>query len=141
MKKMLMMAVMVLTLAFSAVCSASNGSVLDAQEKIVNNFLNGSNFKSVSSVMTEDMKKNFDEKSYNNFKEFMAKNYGKVSNNRLMVVEKRVDADVLIYHFNAEKVPEANFIFAFKVEKEKPMLTYFNILLPQKEEAPADEKK
>ena len=77
MKKMLMMVVMVLTLAFSAVCSVSNGSLLDAQEKIVGNFLKGTNYKSVSALMNDDMKKNWDEKTYNNFKEQIAKDSAK----------------------------------------------------------------
>lgn len=140
MKKMLMMTVMVLMLAFSAVCSASNGSVLDAQEKIVGNFLNGSNFKSVAAVMNEDMKKNWDEKTYTNFKEQIAKDFGKINTNDLILVEKHKGADILLYQVTSEKVPAARFVFLFQVEKEKPLLADFNIMLPKKEEAAAEKK-
>ncbi len=56
-----MMFVMVMMLAFSAVCSASNGKVLDSEEALAAKFLNG-DFKVVSAVMSDDMKKNWDEK-------------------------------------------------------------------------------
>lgn len=135
MKKMLMMVVMVLTLAFSAVCSASNGSLLDAQEKIVGNFLKGTNYKSVSAVMNDDMKKNWDEKTYNNFKEQIAKDFGKINTQDLILVEKHKNADILLYQVTSEKVPAARFVFLFQVEKEKPMLADFNVMLPKKEEA------
>ena len=134
MKKMLMMAVMVMMLAFSAVCNASNGSVLDAQEKIVSNFLNGSNFKSVAAVMNDEMKKNWDEKTYNNFKAQIEKDFGKINTNDLILVEKHKDADILLYQVTSEKVPAARFVFLFQVVKEKPMLADFNVMLPKKEE-------
>lgn len=140
MKKMLMMVVMVLTLAFSAVCSASNGSLLDAQEKIVGNFLKGTNYKSVSAVMNDDMKKNWDEKTYNNFKEQIAKDFGKINTQDLILVEKHKNADILLYQITSEKVPAARFVFLFQVEKEKPMLADFNVMLPKKEEAAAEKK-
>ena len=38
MKKILLMLTMVLVLGFSAICSASNGKVLDAEEAMVNKF-------------------------------------------------------------------------------------------------------
>lgn len=141
MKKMLMMAVMVMMLAFSAVCSASNGSVLDAQEKIVTNFLNGSNFKSVAALMNDEMKKNWDEKTYDNFKAQIAKDFGKINTNDLILVEKHKDADILLYQVTSEKVPAARFVFLFQVVKEKPLLADFNVMLPKKEEAPAAEQK
>ena len=140
MKKMLMMVVMVLTLAFSAVCSASNGSLLDAQEKIAGNFLKGTNYKSVSALMNDDMKKNWDEKTYNNFKEQIAKDFGKINTQDLILVEKHKNADILLYQVTSEKVPAARFVFLFQVEKEKPMLADFNVMLPKKEEAAAEKK-
>lgn len=81
-----MMFVMVMMLAFSAVCSASNGKVLDSEEALAAKFLNG-DFKAVSAVMSDDMKKNWDEKAYANFKEQITKNFGKINTNQLIVVE------------------------------------------------------
>lgn len=52
MKKILMLVTMIMMLAVSAVCSASNGKVLDAEEAIVDKFINGGNYKAVTSMMT-----------------------------------------------------------------------------------------
>lgn len=55
MKKILLMLTMVLVLGFSAICSASNGKVLDAEEAMVNKFLAASNYSAVTSMMTDGM--------------------------------------------------------------------------------------
>lgn len=57
MKKILMLVTMIMMLAVSAVCSASNGKVLDEEEVIVDKFINGGNYKAVTSMMTEDMQR------------------------------------------------------------------------------------
>lgn len=142
MKKILMLVTMVMMLAFSAVCSASNGKVLDAEEALVAKFLNGGNYKAVSVIMTPEMQKNWDEKAYSNFQETLAKDFGKLNSNQLIVVEKHKDADVLLYQVAAEKIPAARFVYLFKLSGEKPLLNDFSVMLPQKkEEAAAAEKK
>ena len=83
MKKILLMLTMVLVLGFSAICSASNGKVLDAEEAMVNKFLAASNYSAVTSMMTDGMKKDFTEEVFKNFKEQMDKNFGAVSEKRL----------------------------------------------------------
>ena len=120
MKKILLMLTMVLVLGFSAICSASNGKVLDAEEAMVNKFLDASNYSAVTAFLSDDMKKDFTEEAFKNFKEQMDKNYD--------------DADVLTYQSQFAKVPAARYVFAFTVKNEKPLLLSFNILLPQKEE-------
>ncbi len=142
MKKIVMMVVMMMMLAISAVCSASNGKVLDAEEAIAAKFLAGGNYGSVSSVMSEDMKKNWDEKTYTNFQTQIAKDFGKLTNNQLIVVEKHKNADILLYQVAAEKMPAARFVYLFELNGEKALLKDFSVMLPQKqEEAKAADKK
>ena len=62
MKKIFMLLVLVMTLAVSAVCSAASGKVLDAEEAIVAKFMEGNNYKAVSSMMTAEMQKDWTEK-------------------------------------------------------------------------------
>ena len=62
MKKILLMLTMVLVLGFSAICSASNGKVLDAEEAMVNKFLAASNYSAVTSMMTDGIKKTLQKK-------------------------------------------------------------------------------
>ena len=130
MKKILMLVTMIMMLAVSAVCSASNGKVLDAEEVIVDKFINGGNYKAVTSMMTEDMQKNWDEKAYNN-----------LHANQLIVVEKHNGADVLLYQVAAEKKPAARFVYLFKLNGEKPLLNDFSVMLPQQKEAAKEEAK
>ena len=141
MKKILMLVTMVMMLAFSAVCSASNGKVLDAEEALVAKFLAGGNYKAVSAVMTPEMQKNWDEKAYTNFQTTLGKDFGKLNTNQLIVVEKHKDADVLLYQVAAEKIPAARFVYLFKLNGEKPLLNDFSVMLPQKKEEAAAEKK
>lgn len=140
MKKIILMLTMVLMLAFSAVCSASNGKVLDAEENMINKFLAAEKYSAVSSMMTEDMKKEFNEETFNNFKEQLNKNFGKLGEKQLFLVEKGKDVDVLRYQSKFELVPEAQFIFLFQVKNEKPLLSKFALVLPNKEEAAAENK-
>lgn len=89
MKKILLMLTMVLVLGFSAICSASNGKVLDAEEAMVNKFLAASNYSAVTSMMTDGMKKDFTEEVFKNFKEQMDKNFGAVSEKAFSSDRKR----------------------------------------------------
>lgn len=122
---------MVMMLAISAICSASNGTVLDAEENIASRFLTGGNYKAVTSLMTADMQKNWDESSYNNFQAQIAKDFGKITTNQLIVVEKHKDADVLLYQVASEKIPAARFVYLFLLNGEKPLLSDFSVMLPQ----------
>ncbi len=140
MKKIVVMLTMVLMLAFSAVCSASNGKVLDNEEAMINKFLSATKYSAISTMMTEDMKKDFNEEAFNNFKEQMDKNFGKLSEKQLFMVEKGKDVDVLRYQSKFELVPEAQFVFMFKVENEKPMLAKFALALPPKDNGEQEQK-
>ena len=133
-----MLAVMLLTLAFSAVCSAASGKVLDAEEAIVAKFMEG-NYKAGSSLISADMQKNFTETAYANFHAQLAKDFGKLTTNKLRVIEKFDDADVLTYQIIAEKVPAARFVYVFVLNGDKPLLNDLRVLLPkpQQEAAPA----
>ncbi len=140
MKKIVVMLTMVLMLAFSAVCSASNGKVLDNEEAMINKFLSATKYSAISTMMTEDMKKDFNEEAFNNFKEQMDKNFGKLNEKQLFMVEKGKDVDVLRYQSKFELVPEAQFVFMFKVENEKPMLAKFALALPPKDNGEQEQK-
>ena len=56
---------MMLVMCVSSACFASDGSVLDAEAKMVDQFLNASSYKNVSSILSDDMKANFDESKFN----------------------------------------------------------------------------
>ena len=140
MKKIVLMLTMVFMLAFSAVCSASNGKVLDTEENMINKFLSATKYSAITSMMTEDMKKEFNEETFNNFREQLDKNFGKLNEKQLFLVEKGKEVDVLRYQSSFALVPEAQFVFMFKVENEKPLLAKFALALPPKEGAAEEQK-
>lgn len=140
MKKIVLMLTMVFMLAFSAVCSASNGKVLDTEENMINKFLSATKYSAITSMMTEDMKKEFNEETFNNFREQLDKNFGKLNEKQLFLVEKGKDVDVLRYQSSFALVPEAQFVFMFKVENEKPLLAKFALALPPKEGVAEEQK-
>lgn len=140
MKKIVLMLTMVFMLAFSAVCSASNGKVLDTEENMINKFLSATKYSAITSMMTEDMKKEFNEETFNNFREQLDKNFGKLNEKQLFLVEKGKDVDVLRYQSSFALVPEAQFVFMFKVENEKPLLAKFALALPPKEGAAEEQR-
>lgn len=140
MKKIVLMLTMVFMLAFSAVCSASNGKVLDTEENMINKFLSATKYSAITSMMTEDMKREFNEETFNNFREQLDKNFGKLNEKQLFLVEKGKDVDVLRYQSIFALVPEAQFVFMFKVENEKPLLAKFALALPPKEGAAEEQK-
>lgn len=141
MKKIVVMLTMVLMMAFTAVCSASNGKVLDNEEAMIDKFLSASKYSAITSMMTEDMQKEFNEETFNNFREQLNKNFGKLNEKQLFLVEKGNKVDVLRYQSKFELVPEAQFVFMFKVENEKPLLAKFALALPPKENAEKAENK
>lgn len=115
--------------------------MLYAEEALAAKFLSAGNYKAVSALMTPEMQKNWDEKAYNNFQATLVKDFGKLTTNQLIIVEKHKDADVLLYQVTTEKVPAMRFAYIFKVEREKPLLNDFYMLFPQKKTEVTDEKK
>ncbi|MCD8199139.1 MAG: DUF3887 domain-containing protein [Phascolarctobacterium sp.] len=136
MKKSILMLMMLFMLAFASVCSAaaSNGKILDAEEAVVNKFLNASNFSAVSGLLEGNMKKDVTAEVYSNFKDQVSKNFGRLDDMTLRVVEKQNKNDVLVYLAKFEKIPEAEYIFVFELKGDKPFLVDFVLRLPQKEE-------
>ncbi|MBQ7318158.1 MAG: hypothetical protein IJW91_04485 [Phascolarctobacterium sp.] len=137
MKKLFLLAAMVMMLAISSVCSAANGKMLSAEEKLVNDFLNAKNYGAVTSFMTDNMKKSMTADTYANFKEQVDKNFGKLTMRKLRIVQKFDDADVLVYQAIFEKVPAAEYSFVFMIQDGKPMLEKFSLALPPKPQAEA----
>lgn len=138
MKKIIMLITMVMMLAFSAVCSAADGKTLQAEEAAANKFFNAKNYAAAATVMTEDMKKNFDEKAFENFQKFKAE-IGKQELKNLRVVEFYDDVHVLTYQVKYEKSPVNQFRFIFQADK--PLLVTFGMAAPAPEKEQTNAEK
>ena len=141
MKKLFLAIAMIMMMSISAVCSAANGKMLSAEEKLVNDFLNAKSYGSITSIMTDNMKKSLTADAYANFKEQVAKNFGNLTMRKLRIVQKFDDADVLVYQAIFEKVPAAEYSFVFMIQNGKPMLEKFGLALPPQPQTEAPAKK
>ena len=94
MKKIIMLVTMIMLLAFSAVCNAADGKTLQAEEAAASKFFDAKNYAAASAVMTDTMKKTFDEKSFENFQKFKAE-IGTQQIKKLRVVQFLDDATCL----------------------------------------------
>ena len=96
MKKILLI-VMMLVMCVSSACFASDGSVLDAEAKMVDQFLNASSYKNVSSILSADMKANFDETKFNEYKASITNDLGAYKEKQLVNLIKRPGVDRVVY--------------------------------------------
>ena len=139
MKKILLI-VMMLVMCVSSACFASDGSVLDAEAKMVDQFLNASSYKNVSSILSADMKANFDETKFNEYKASITNAY---KEKQLVNLIKRPGVDRVVYGAGFEKGQVMMVIADFAVDsKEKPLLLNIAIVPPQpaNEEGSAEQK-
>ena len=149
MKKILLI-VMMLVMCVSSACFASDGSVLDAdgsvldaEAKMVDQFLNASSYKNVSSILSADMKDNFDETKFNEYKASITNDLGAYKEKQLVNLIKRPGVDRVVYGAGFEKGQVMMVIADFAVDsKEKPLLLNIAIVPPQpaNEEGNAEQK-
>ena len=150
MKKILLI-VMMLVMCVSSACFASDGSVLDAEAKMVDQFLakmvdqflNASSYKNVSSILSDDMKANFDETKFNEYKASITKDLGAFKEKQLVNVIKRPGVDRLVYGAGFDGGKVMMVIADFAVNNEKPLLLNIAIVPPQppQDQAQADQNK
>ena len=93
MKKILLL-VMAMMLSFSAMCFASDGADLDAEAKIVDQFLSGKDYKKVVGYMDPEWAKNFSEEQYKNMFASMDKELGKLVEKDLRVFQMIKDGNI-----------------------------------------------
>lgn len=137
MKKVLLL-LMSMLLSFSALCFASDGSDLDAEAKIVDQFLTGQEYKKVVGHMDAEWSKNFSEEQYKNMFANMEKELGKLQEKDLRIFQMIKDGNVLRYAAKYEKAPMMEIIAVFKNVNGKISMLQFMVLDPN--EQPAEEQ-
>lgn len=118
MKKMFVMLVAMLTMAICSVCSATPGKVLDAEDAMVAKLFAAKDYKAVEAFFTPEFKKDFDAKSFDNFKNSL----GALTKSRMLSLEKFDEADQVVYLTAFEKMPDLVYAFIFEVKNEKPLI-------------------
>ena len=140
MKKILLL-VMAMMLSFSAMCFASDGSDLDAEAKIMDQFLSGKDYKKVVTYMDAEWAKNFSEEQYKNMFASMEKDMGKLVEKDLRVFQMIKDGNILRYAAKYEKAPLMELIGVFKNVNGKITLMQFMVLDPNEGQNQGQETK
>ena len=89
---------------------------------MVDQFLNASSYKNVSSILSDDMKANFDETKFNEYKASITKDLGAFKEKQLVNVIKRPGVDRLVYGAGFDGGKVMMVIADFAVNNEKPLL-------------------
>lgn len=132
MKKVLLL-LMSMLLSFSALCYASDGSDLDAEARIVDQFLAGKEYKKVVGYMDPEWSKNFSEEQYKNMFASMEKDLGKLQEKDLRIFQMIKDGNVLRYAAKYEKAPLMEIIAVFKNVNGKIAMMQFMVLDPNEQ--------
>ena len=131
MRKILLTVMIAVMLAVTSVCFASSdGSELDAQEKIVDIFLNGK-YTAIKPYMTTEYQKILDEKAYTEAFASMGKDLGKLQDKEMLIYQKIKDGGVLRYASQFEKVKVIEIVAVFKMTNGKPQLYDCKVFQPQ----------
>ncbi len=139
MKKFLLI-VMMLVMCVSSVCLASDGTVLDKEAQMVDQFLKATSYKNVSSILSDDMKANFDETKFNEYRDSITKDLGAYKEKQLVNLIKRPGVDRLVYGAGFDGGKVMMVIADFAVTDEKPLLLNIAIVPPQPAQGQAEEQ-
>jgi hypothetical protein len=132
MKKLIALLVMVMSLGFSSLGFCSSASDLLAKEEQVVETLvkvmgSEAELSTLQPYMTDGLQKNFRAAQVQKAQKGVSDNFGKMSNLRLLRLDKQKDADILIYVADAKKVPNVRIEVIFETKGKKAMLNSFGM--------------
>jgi len=139
MKKKFMLFLMAALMSVSAMCFASYGTDLDAENKIVDQFFAG-DYKKASAVMDPSLAKEVTEERYKSMFDSLNKDFGKIVKKDLRMYQVFPDGGVLSYITDFEKGPKMVIEAAFKNANGKFTLFNFRVFDPAAQ-APAQDNK
>ncbi len=123
---------MALSLGVTGVCFADAGKVLSQEEKACNTFIDvlqgEQEHPAVEKLMSPGLKAKLGTSQFAVLKKSVADKFGKVTQERLVALEKLGRADKVVYMAKATKADFAQFIFVFDVSGKKPMLEGINMV-------------
>lgn len=136
MKKLVATLTLIMSMLFSGMALASNGSLLDMEDDFVTMFWDRGNYKMFEPLISDKMKPEFPEAAYKEFRKEVGDKCGKMTYKKFRIYQRLDDADVVQYEvqFSKDKKPYI-FEFAFDVSTGQPRLANFELVTL--EEAPA----
>ena len=133
MKKIAAVLMMIMCLGYSSLGFASPASDTLAREEdavaAVMKVLTGkAPLATAQEYFSPELKKKFTEDTLTQMKKNINAQIGEISDLKLVVLEKAVDADRLIYAGNAKKAPAVRTIVVFQTKGKKPLLDGVSVM-------------
>ncbi|MEG0830870.1 MAG: hypothetical protein RSC56_02000 [Acidaminococcaceae bacterium] len=131
MKKRILMLLAICMVCLSGVCLAapSNGSVLNAEEKIVDKFIGSLSGAEEYAVISENfappLKKALTEAKFMELKRTVNTNLGASKGHKLALVQKFMDGDRIVFAGKFAKKDNVEMIFVFSTTEKQPLMLDF----------------
>lgn len=128
MKKILFTLTLIMMMAFSGLCFASDGSDLNKEQKIAENFMGvftkeqASEYAIVSKDFSDNLKKSVSERTYKKLPAEIKEKFGNVKNIDFRTFEKLGQEDRVTYIASFDKQPVAAIVFIF--DQDQKLVNY-----------------
>ena len=137
MKKKFVLFIMAVMMSFSAMCFASHGTDLDAEEKVVDQFFAGKDYNKIVALLAPELAKDLTADRYKEIFAEMEKGLGKLQQKDLRMYRVFDDGHILSYAAKYEKAQAMLIDVVFKNEKGKLLMADFRVVDPTAQ-APAN---
>lgn len=128
MKKILFILTLIMTMTFSGLCFASDGSDLNKEQKVIETFMEvftkdkAPEYVVVSKDFADSLKTNVNEKAYKDLSKQIKEQYGNVKEVKFYNFQRFDQGDRVTYIANFDKEQIVAIIFTF--DKNKKMTNY-----------------
>lgn len=124
MKKIICILAASMMMAFGSICSASDSSDLNSEQKAAQLFIDAFRGEKVpaydvlSRNFSDGLKNQFTEVNYNGLQRSMKSNFGKLIEDKFYVYQRQDQNDVVIYNATFDSNKQAQLIFIFDKDKK-----------------------
>lgn len=124
MKKIICILAASMMMAFGSICSASDSSDLNSEQKAAQLFIDAFRGEKVpaydvlSRNFSDGLKNQFIEVNYNGLQRSMKSNFGKLTEDKFYVYQRQDQNDVVIYNATFDSNKQAQLIFIFDKDKK-----------------------
>ena len=124
MKKFICILAAVMMMAFGSVCSASDGSDLNSEQKTAQLFFDAFKAEDVPeySILSRDfadsLKSQFTEANYNGLQRNTKNNFGTLTESRFFAYQRYDQSDVVAYYISFDSNKVAQMVFTFDKDKK-----------------------
>lgn len=124
MKKIICVLVASMMMAFGSICSASDSSDLNSEQKTAQLFIDAFRGEKVPSYdvlsrnFSDGLKNQFTEANYSGLQRSMKSNFGKLTEDKFYIYQRQDQNDVVVYNATFDSNKQAQLIFVFDKDQK-----------------------